>query len=655
MSRRPLDVVALEAREVPAAGAFADIMPGIWGSYPHDFASSGTRLYFAADNGHGDEVYASDGTATGTKLIKDLSPTARGSAPRDILGAGNGIAYFTADDGSGRALYRTDGTATGTVKVPGPSVNMSSAFGSGGALYFTAMTDAGTGVFRTDGGNPLLLATMTGPARPLSYANGLPGRVYFQSATPEVAGESDYTIVSTDGTPAGTFSVAGKVRLGNEWNSTPVAELAPGKWIVHQSVQTHDNINRLVISDANGEREIAWFEPERDSYTGWSVDNLQLAFGRTAETPLVNGKLLFSVHRNSTSSLWTTDGTPEGTHAVDAGTAVADRPFYLLASFGNRLLMSTSPDNGLPQMVLTDGTPTGTNAILDPDGVPYQAPTYGSDVGSYLGQLSASAGVPNGLLVFHTATKIFVTDGTPGGARWVDTTGLPADQARYRLSNAINSTGIAQPAIVNGSLYFAGPRVGDIRPEPWKWELAPAKTVTPPMVPPRVAPKVASVVINGGAAQRSMVTTIDVTFDSAVTLAAGVFELKPDTAGTAAPQLTIATKLVAGKTVATLTFAGPGVVGGSLADGTFHFTVHGDKVKLGTTAMATDSTTTLHRLFGDLDGDRNYDRASRWMLHERLGATRGQTRYMAEFDFDGDGVIGASDELAVVRHWGRSV
>ena len=186
-----------------------------------------------------------------------------------------------------------------------------------------------------------------------------------------------------------------------------------------------------------------------------------------------------------------------------------------------------------------------------------------------------------------------------------------------------------------------------MRPEPWKWT-----PPTPPVVPPRLAPKGASVVVNGGAAQRSMVTSIGVAFDNAVDLAAGAFELKPD-AGGAVVRFAVTTQLVNGKTVATITF--PGLLGGSLADGAFTFTVRADKVKAGGTAMVADSTTALHRLFGDLDGDRTYDRASRWMLHERLGQTRGQMGYQAEFDFDGNGVIDAADELQVVRHWGRSV
>ena len=93
MARRsPLDVVALEAREVPAAGAFADIMPGIWGSYPHDFSAAGQTLFFAADNGHGDELYVSDGTAAGTKMVRDIKPGLGGSDPRKVGTTDGGVA-----------------------------------------------------------------------------------------------------------------------------------------------------------------------------------------------------------------------------------------------------------------------------------------------------------------------------------------------------------------------------------------------------------------------------------------------------------------------------------------------------------------------------------------------------------------------------------
>src|SRR5204862_4719788 len=87
---------------------------------------------------------------------------------------------------------------------------------------------------------------------------------------------------------------------------------------------------------------------------------------------------------------------------------------------------------------------------------------------------------------------------------------------------------------------------------------------------------VASVVVNDGSAQRSMVNSLTVTFSGAAILDPAVIELRrPD--GTAV-DAQVAISTVAGKTVAALTFAGPEFVGGSLADGSYTLTVRADRV-----------------------------------------------------------------------------
>ena len=138
----------------------------------------------------------------------------------------------------------------------------------------------------------------------------------------------------------------------------------------------------------------------------------------------------------------------------------------------------------------------------------------------------------------------------------------------------------------------------------------------------RLAPaQVASVVVNDGSAQRSMVKSLTVNFDGPVTVDAGAFELsRPD--GTLVG-LNFATSIVNGRTVALLTFADPGLVGGSLADGNYSLTVRGNLVHDaagrsldgdGNGTAGGDSSDAFFRLYGDSDGDRDVD------LHD-LGAS----------------------------------
>jgi hypothetical protein len=87
---------------------------------------------------------------------------------------------------------------------------------------------------------------------------------------------------------------------------------------------------------------------------------------------------------------------------------------------------------------------------------------------------------------------------------------------------------------------------------------------------------VASVVINDGTAQRSMVTSLTVTFSAVVHLDPGAFELVRQDGGII--QFQVAQAVVDGHSVDTLTFSGAGIIGGSLADGHYTLTIHGGLV-----------------------------------------------------------------------------
>ncbi|RKH27990.1 hypothetical protein D7Y13_17895 [Corallococcus praedator] len=86
---------------------------------PHDLVAFGGRLYFASGPGaydppdyQGDELWRSDGTTEGTKLVRDLRPGAQGSEPRELTVFQNRL-FFTADNGvHGRELWRSDGFST---------------------------------------------------------------------------------------------------------------------------------------------------------------------------------------------------------------------------------------------------------------------------------------------------------------------------------------------------------------------------------------------------------------------------------------------------------------------------------------------------------------------------------------------------------------
>jgi arylsulfatase A-like enzyme len=173
-------------------------------------------------------------------------------------------------------------------------------------------------------------------------------------------------------------------------------------------------------------------------------------------------------------------------------------------------------------------------------------------------------------------------------------------------------------------------------------------------------PTVESAVVNDGSAQRSMVNSLTVTFDRVVTLDPGAFELRRENGR--AVGLSVATSVVGGRTVAVLTFAGPGVLGGSLADGEYTLTVRGEFVRdeQGREVDGDrdgngggDRADGFHRLFGDGDGDRDVDLRDLGLFLSALGRRAGDPGYLWFLDFNSDDRVGVVDLVAFARRLGR--
>src|SRR6185503_14717569 len=79
-------------------------------------AVAGNVLYLSAqDATHGAELWRTNGTPAGTRLVKDINHGAGNSLPANMTGLGPKL-IFTADDGKhGLEVWRSDGTATGTI------------------------------------------------------------------------------------------------------------------------------------------------------------------------------------------------------------------------------------------------------------------------------------------------------------------------------------------------------------------------------------------------------------------------------------------------------------------------------------------------------------------------------------------------------------
>lgn len=67
---------------------------------------------FGAVTAHGLELWRSDGTETGTSLLKDTTPGVNGSDPAQLTVAGKYVFFSAHVPGLGYEVWRTDGTST---------------------------------------------------------------------------------------------------------------------------------------------------------------------------------------------------------------------------------------------------------------------------------------------------------------------------------------------------------------------------------------------------------------------------------------------------------------------------------------------------------------------------------------------------------------
>lgn len=123
-----------------------DIASGSNSSNPYYFVNLNGTLYFVAnDYVNGLELWKSDGTTQGTVLVKDINPGSGGSDPRDLVVV-NGKIYFSAyTPNSGREIWVSDGTSAGTFLsedlIPGSeSSNPRHIVGGSGRIWFSAYT-----------------------------------------------------------------------------------------------------------------------------------------------------------------------------------------------------------------------------------------------------------------------------------------------------------------------------------------------------------------------------------------------------------------------------------------------------------------------------------------------------------------------------------
>lgn len=106
-----------------------------YSSYPSNLTDVNGTLFFIADDGiNGSELWSSNGTRDGTNLVKDITPGYGSSYLYDLVNV-NGQLYFLYND----ILWKSDGTDARTNQVTDDGLN--------GLSQFTNLTESGNKLF----------------------------------------------------------------------------------------------------------------------------------------------------------------------------------------------------------------------------------------------------------------------------------------------------------------------------------------------------------------------------------------------------------------------------------------------------------------------------------------------------------------------------
>lgn len=413
-------------------------------------------LFTAGDSIRGVQLWSTDGTPQGTRLVKQINP-AGWAFPNSLattLTAFNGKVYFPAQDPDhGYELWCTDGTAAGTQLVvdafPGPSSgalhDLRQPCVAGANLYFLAKTSSDSYEY--------LWRVGQGQESPVRLADGYQGE-WLGNASGLVPWNSELVfhggshtlgapVWRTDGTPGGTrLASAGILPMSalaihsGRALFLATGDTAGGQGFGLWSSDLATGTSRLLIPMADS------ISPHWDNQVGLTF-NEGYALVEACEGTLPDRY-----------GLWRTDGTPEGTLRL----ADLARPTGFIAQargFQGRTWFASDDGVHGEELWVTDGTPGGTRM--------FKELTAGTD-GSYPG-MSAAFILPTGgffefrgRLYFGAGGPkvenhvLWASDGTPEGTRrLVD---LPDGDARVpKLPAAFCAVG--------DTLYFSAQSRGD--------------------------------------------------------------------------------------------------------------------------------------------------------------------------------------------------
>lgn len=460
-------------------------------------ATLGSKTYFAASTAaSGIELWVTDGTSAGTKMLKDIDPGPNGSKPEwfTVL---NGKVYFAATGAvDGREVWRTDGTTAGTIEVlninPGnaPS-NPTEMVTSGGKLYFIAThPDYGREVWVSDGANgpgtqvleSIFGTTGSAPSNLINVDGGVAfsaenllgeRRPFFSAGTAATTrymdgGASPVVTEPSNFTALGSRIVFRAFRAGygyelyrsdtHSGDATLIKDLIPGSNSSDPQSLTilGDEILFAAYSPADG-REL-W---TTDGTAGGTQVVRDIFDGPDHGNPdqiVRHGDRAYFVANDGTrgEELWITNGTPSGTKLVqDINPGPASSDIYDLSPTGPSVVFAARHAVSGQEPWVTDGTAAGTRMLADlVPGTGNAYPEFVGTLGSTTVFGAPSAGIPR---VMGYTTRASSTRAYPKSSY----SRKDGSKKRIRVKVIVRAAGVTPSGVV--TLRRSGKVIGTAR------------------------------------------------------------------------------------------------------------------------------------------------------------------------------------------------
>jgi ELWxxDGT repeat protein len=343
-----------------------DIRPGPGGSYPKNLTNLNGSLIFIANDGtnagtNGYELWKSDGTESGTVKFTGVRVKGHSSTTRPFVEL-DGELYFSANDGvHGYELWKTDGTTSGTVMVSDvqPGKDGSHPWyltNVNGSLFFAVQyNQAGWGLWKSDGTGAGTVPVSRATPDSLHHAGpstaDVNGVFFFRSSDEEHGVE----LWRSDGTEAGT------VLVKDIWPGPDGSRL-----------EKFHSVNGVLLFLANDGRNGVelWKSDGTESGTMMVSPSADWNFDVFPTGPLraAHGRLYLAANDGANGiELWQADGTAGGTHRINIRPGpISSRPNTVFAWNGNVVVVASDGVYGHEMRTLIDvnGAPSGTDGAV---------------------------------------------------------------------------------------------------------------------------------------------------------------------------------------------------------------------------------------------------------------------------------------------------